>query len=533
MYAPVGAFVEEVAPQRVLLPADVRNLLVLLVASVMLHAWIVGHTCTTARDSIRFARTALNLEHPAPRSFAEVLRDAKECPDPPGFPLAVLGTSEIVREIHAAPLPEQMLLSAQIASSLAAILLVLPSYWLGRILFRNTFAGIAGALLFQVLPTVAQITSDGLSDSSSLLCVITALVCAVRAVRTQSTKWFLATGLASGCGYLVRPEGLIAVPALGAVVVLLVVRVWPVRTALGRLAALMAGFAIVAAPYMFLIGGVSNKPSVNEPLKKLLPARMLMGTSQKPPVLLLAEWYNGQGSQTLWALKAIAKETIKTSHYATFLLGAVGLFTLRKKLDAAYVVVLTAGILQATLLFALAMKPMPANLGPGSDAVPPYISERHTLLLVYFACLFTGGLLARCTRYGVIVLIVLVAASLPGALKPLHENRAGHYHAGKFLAGKVEANHALIDPFEWAQWYSGRSLHGVPPDPLEKDLTVRWVVWEPTAGTKQNPHSRLPRLEVARNVLQDGANPPKLVYQWPAECPPENAKVVVYQQIVK
>ena len=194
MDAPVGAHIEEIAPRRIVLPADFGYLLVLVIASFIIHAWLITHTSTTARDSMRFARTVLNLEHPnarlkivggEPRTFADVLRDGHECPDPPGFPLAVLGTSKIVRSVYDAPLPEQMLLSGQVASSIAAILLVFPTYWLGRMLFGQPFAGFAGALLFQALPTVAHLTSDGLSDSSSLLCAVTALVCSVRALRAE------------------------------------------------------------------------------------------------------------------------------------------------------------------------------------------------------------------------------------------------------------------------------------------------------------------------------------------------------------
>ena len=59
------------------------------------------------------------------------------------------------------------------------------------------------------------------------------------------------------------------------------------------------------------------------------------------------------------------------------------------------------------------------------------------------------------------------------------------------------------------------------------------MVWEPTAGTKQNPHSRLPRLEIARKVIADGANPAVIVFQWPENVEPQQAKVVVYKQIVR
>jgi hypothetical protein len=216
----------------------------------------------------------------------------------------------------------------------------------------------------------------------------------------------------------------------------------------------------------------------------------------------------------------------------------LGLVWFRRKLDAAFAVVLVAGALHFLLLLGLAMKPMP-DMTSG-QAVPPYVSERHTLLPVFIICLFTGAvleplakLISPFQRGGLVLLFALVASALPGALKPLHENRAGHYYAGKFLENRIGPDDAVIDPFEWAHFYAGYSLYGMPSDPPEAKLTARWVVWEPTAGTKQNPHSRLPRLEIARKVIADGANPPVLVFQWPENVEPQNAKVVVYKQTIK
>src|SRR5207249_2546738 len=77
------------------------------------------------------------------------------------------------------PLPESTLLAAQLVSAIAGVLLVVPTYLLGRMLFgRNV--GFAAALLFQVLPVPARITSDGLAEGLYLLGSATALVIGVR-----------------------------------------------------------------------------------------------------------------------------------------------------------------------------------------------------------------------------------------------------------------------------------------------------------------------------------------------------------------
>src|SRR5207248_230773 len=112
----------------------------------------------------------------------------------------------------------------------------------GRMLFGRNVA-FAAALLFQVLPVPARITSDGLSEGLYLLTVAGALVLGVRAVRRPGVGGFLVCGLATGLGYLVRPEGLMVAGAVGLVAGWLgLVRKWPRDAAPGL--ALLGVFAL-------------------------------------------------------------------------------------------------------------------------------------------------------------------------------------------------------------------------------------------------------------------------------------------------
>jgi hypothetical protein len=543
MPAMVGAFIEEEPVRRVVRPVDALALLVLIGLAAILHTVIVARTAVTARDSMRFARAALNLESPnaafsdgTTRTAIDVLRDPIEFPDPPGYPLAVLAVSKVVRVVIDRPLAEQMMLSTQIVSAIAGTMLVVPMYFLGRMLFASPFVGFAAALLFQSLPVAAQTLSDGLSDALSLLAMATSLLFGVRAVRRRSMLNSLLAGITTGCAYLVRPEGLIVMLGIAAVIAgLAILKLWPRGAAVARLVALTIGAILPAAPYMVVINGISNKPTVNDTINKLVPWRM---HAAAPTPGLLADWYSGHGSQSLWVMKAITTETIKTCHYGVLAFAVIGVVVLRRRIaaDPGIAVVLAVAGLHTLLLITLGMKPMPADLGSNPHAVPPYISERHTLLLAMIACVFAAASLPVLSRmrFGEwIMLAVLVAAGLPVAVKPLHANRVGHVHAGQFLGGVAAASDAVIDPFGWAEWFAGRRYYStVAADPPPEILTARWVIWEPTAGTKSNPHSRLPRLAAAHAVLQDTANPAVLMYHWPEHVSPEDAKVVVYRQAV-
>jgi hypothetical protein len=169
--------------------------------------------------------------------------------------------------------------------------------------------------------------------------------------------------------------------------------------------------------------------------------------------------------------------------------------------------------------------------------------ERHTLPLAYLGCLFAAGGLEPAARWclgvrglrGVVaavggprwasvgVLAALVASALPGALKPLHEHRVGHKHAGEFLAANATDDDVIVDPFEWAQFYCGRTLRAIPPDPANPRL--RWAVDEPSK--KEVSHTHLHRMDAMRNVKADGRA--VVAYTWPENVPADKAEVVVYK----
>ncbi|MBY0457634.1 MAG: hypothetical protein K2V38_09875, partial [Gemmataceae bacterium] len=258
---------------------------------------------------------------------------------------------------------------------------------------------------------------------------------------------------------------------------------------------------------------------------------------------LFAEWWNdardsGQ-SQLAWGAKAVFKEVSKGAHYVGWPLALFALVALRRRFAAdpgPWVLVLLAGCNVLLLLY------LAGRVG--------YVSERHTVLLTLIACQFAaaglsplavalGHALPAAERFGVRVtaaglLVAVVASALPFALKPMHPNREGHKHAGRWLAEHLKPDEALVDPFCWAAWYSGRALYR--PDgfnPPESRAT--YIVLENTSHT---PHSRLPTLEGAKELaykkdsLKDGQKPElkegaRVAYHWPENVAKEDAVVWV------
>lgn len=553
MDALVGGRIETVAPRRVTDTTDRAVLAGLAVVAVAVHGWLLTHTGVTARDSVGFARQALLLESPSagavpgaaatgPRTVVDVLRESQH---PPGYPVAVWVASVGVRAVVAKPLADQMLLATQVASLVAAVLLVFPTYWLGRVLFGK-FEGFAAAVLFQILPVPAHLTSDGLTEAVYILTVSGSLLLGAKAVRTPGVGAFLLAGLASGAAYLVRPEGTLVGVAVGLVAVALgAARRWPRPLAAGRVTALAVGFLVLALPYMLVIGKVTNKPSGmglfpslmgKNPREQLIKEGHGAAKPAESPVLFAA-WYEPatDGSKEVWVLKAFVKETLKAFYYVPAVLAVLGFCLVRKRLGAEpwLAVPLVFAGLTAALLLLLGWK--------GN-----YLSERHTLSVVYVGCLFAavgvrelGRRIATLPTVGPVlgstggagfVLAVLVAAALPAVLKPLHENRVGHVLAGRYLAepGVLSDSDALIDPFDWAAFYSGRTLRTIPADPGEP--RVRWAVLElDKDGNPETPHSLTPRHAAALDVFRDRDNPAEIAFRWPN---PERPRIVLLKQTV-
>lgn len=530
----VGARMEAVTPRRSLFAADYLRLAVLAAVAAAVHLWLVGHTATTARDGIGFARYAINLQsphqtatgHDPERTIQQIIKDAQH---PPAYPVAIWAAGKAVRKFTTLPHPEAYLLAAQLVSAAAAVLLVIPTYLTGRMLF-NRSVGFAAALMLQVLPTPARLTSDALTEATYLLAVSTAVMLGVRAVRRPSVGGFLLCGIATGCAYLVRPEGLIVAGAVGlTAAALFAARRWPLDLTLGRVAALLVGVAFVAGPYIALIGGLTNKPGGREMLNPEVNPREKLFHKQPDaranPVVaapLFAEWRESGESRVLWAAEAVAVETGKALFYVPAVLAVVGVVLLRRRVAAdpgLWLLLVLAG-LSGLLLLALGIK-----VG--------YVSERHTLLLVMIGCIFAAAALEPVAELfrGCVkpewLLVVIALAALPSTLKPLHANREGFKHAGRWLADHVKDGDMVIDPFEWSQWYSGRSLYAVPPDPKEDPPRMTYAVVDDR--TRPDEHVRLPRLEAAINVMNDGRS--RVVYHWPESGPVEAAKVKVIQLV--
>ncbi len=505
---------------------DGWRLATLTAVAVGIHLWLVTQTVVPARDGVVLARLAYRLD----QSFRPPDRDVpRESPldvvrsseHPPGYPLAVGAVARVTGLGGGPSVPEGYLLAAQIANAVAGVLLVFPCYLIGRQLFGPN-VGFAAALLFQVLPVPARVTSDALTEGLFLLAVATSLAAAVRGVRTQRPVWYLVCGLATGASYLVRPEGLLVAAAPLAVIVGTVfTRRLSVGSAAVRVAAVVVGVAAVAGPYMGVIKQLTNKPTGMD-LQRPLGAETARHPVHAGP--LFAAWADPNqsgGERAVWAVTAVTAETAKGTHYGVGVFAVLAMTVLWKRFgrDPGWWVLVAMAAVGLTLLLYLAVR-------------RGYVSERHTVVVALLACQFAAALLPVAAEWvgrvlptvkppvtTLTLMAVLVLSAVPFALKPPHRTREGHKEAGRWLAAHSDPADRIIDPYTWAEWYAGRTFDRAGD--WTPDLPPTTYVVLETA----NPESPLPQLEWARVVAErPGAT---VEWHWPPAASPAEAKLRV------
>ena len=232
---------------------------VLVAVILPLRLWLLHNTEVTARDSIGYIRYALQFET---QPWKQVCESNDQHP---GYPALIWLMSQPVRAWSGQTTPENMQVSAQLVSFSASMLLILPMYFLGRQFFDRTIS-FGGALLYQYLPASGQHLSDGISEPAYLLLLTTAILQAVHAVRERSVWRSALCGAFAGGSYIIRPEGLLIIPAFAIVMIALQYRSqW--RCSWQRFAgcagAIAVGVMLTGSVYVMATGRISTKPTAN------------------------------------------------------------------------------------------------------------------------------------------------------------------------------------------------------------------------------------------------------------------------------
>jgi hypothetical protein len=182
--------------ERAVTPRGFWTWILVLAASV--HGIGILRTLLPAQDGLKFLRVAKEFQT---QPWADVVRNSDQHPLYP----ASIALVESAVEMALGRGPTAWRVSAQLVSSLASVALLVPLFYLTRLLFDEATARL-GVVLFVLLPGPAALGHDTLSDALALLGFTTALWLGLVAIRTRGLRPAIGCGLAAGLGYWTRPE---------------------------------------------------------------------------------------------------------------------------------------------------------------------------------------------------------------------------------------------------------------------------------------------------------------------------------------
>ncbi len=487
-------------------------LLALAGLSAGVQTWLVLRAEVPSLDAVRLARIAQAVQD---EGCGPALRHQRE---QPLFPVWV---AVVHRGLTAAAgeSPSSWAHAVQLAAAAPLVLCVVPVYLIALRLF-GAGAAVAASVLFLVLPEVARLGADGLSDSTHLLFGAVAVWAVVEGLARDEQRvgwawlvWFIVAGLATGLAALARAEVLI-VPA--ALLLTLVVRqlrsrghgLWRSLSAVGVFA-----LASVLSVAPFLVAVRCSSP--REAAARLLghyDAERYATSAAGTAAASCPRWHLPTGRPMSFAVKdpttslrrrgvltaavSLAHRLVDAFGYWVAGLAVFGLWRLRgRSLPTAgmFLVVLLLLYSAAALRFA---------------AIEGYLGSRHMVLPVAAGIGAAGwgavelGQLATCTprvRVGFLALSkrprvgtamhrlaagaplgLAVAGCLAAQAGPLHASRAPHRAAGEWLGLAAPVGTLVVDTRGWTGLYSGRTTIPYEDSPaVLADPRTGFLVLEP------------------------------------------------------
>jgi uncharacterized membrane protein len=473
----------------------------LLLLSIAVQLIVIVRAAVPELDTVRFVEAAKQFDE---QGLFAALRGRQ---DQPLFPLSVWLVHRLLLQAMG-DFPAAWAIGAQLAAAIPLVLAIVPVYFLS-VRLLGTAAGLAGAVLFGLLPKVAQLGADGIGDSSHLLwfslafwAVVVYLTEADDPSRRRPSRLFWA-GLATGMALLARVEVLVLWATLLGLLMLAQVSprhrmAWPAL--LAGAGCLVLGTGLLFGSYLAVVGVSRPRDVIDRALGRHSPPDQAPpARSASPPTTVRAVWRLEDGQPMSFTRRdpnlslrrhtvvaALRKSVVDLANAFNMLIGLfalVGFWQVRRR-PARPVDWLVRTFVIVYLL-----------LAAGFAVREGYVSPRHFLVVIVAAI--------GCAGYGLVqsgvwlasssildfrswildsvwnpkprtpgsriqdpkskthllcswTLVALAAITcLPEDLRPLRASRLGHRQAGQWLARSAVPG-SVLETWGLSGFYSGR-----------------------------------------------------------------------------
>jgi len=279
----------------------------LLAVSGLVQLVVIARSAVPALDAVRFARYAQAIDREG--LLPTLLREYEQ----PLFPAWVWAVHRGAEQLWGRK-AVSWAGCVQVAAAVPLVLALVPLYFgLTRLVGRRAAA--AACLLFSVLPEVARLGPDGISDTTHLLFFCTAFWAVAEYfaparqaghARTRPPLWLLLAGLAVGIGLLARAEVLVLAGALGAALLLFQSQparrqTWP--SLAGGSACFLLGVTVVWGPFLTLTGSLTLESALARVLGRAPMAQPALPCAVPEADRLAAGWRLDDGQPASFDLK--------------------------------------------------------------------------------------------------------------------------------------------------------------------------------------------------------------------------------------
>jgi hypothetical protein len=457
------------------LPEHALRIGLVMAAAVALLTWGLRHTEASFTDGLRYVRQAEEIDRGA------WLEGTVGSIDHPLHPLAIVAAHRIVGDFG----PVSWQRGAVALAFGCIVLLAVPSYLLGRVLFGDQTAWLV-SLMVVSHPFSSAIVANALSESTFLLLWIWGLWAAVRFLREGRFVWLPVTIGFGVLAYLSRPEGMLLplamIASLGILPLHRTTRInWPRWWR--AVAFLSIGSLALAGPYMALKGSLGTKPGIARVLG-LAPVSPPDAPERERPLPADQSPLQTYLLATCRMFKVVGDGVSRP----LLPLAILGLVMMRPSPARARIWLFLGVILLASAIALVRLHATGGYCGVRHGLIPTMVltmAAAHGLCWVMQRISFPGARLGlperRLVPGPVFWLIVFGMLIVPPRLGQASHVIPGPFSvyrdAGTWLARNADGEGRILDLTDWSLYFSEREgyrfarVYQAPADPR-----TRWVV---------------------------------------------------------
>jgi 4-amino-4-deoxy-L-arabinose transferase-like glycosyltransferase len=440
---------------------DFINLSILLTVALFVGIYLIVTTVIIARDGVVFIKYAKQFEISPVKTMVSEYQH-------PGYPWLILQAHKMTSFLHKNTSMLSWVYCGQGVALIFRLFAVAIFYFIGKQLLgvKMSFWSI---LILILLPKPAEFGSDVLSDWPHLCLLAAGLLLLFNSAVNNKWWQFGFVGLASGIGYLIRPE-CVQLVVLGGLWLGLQF-FWSKRTMskgkiISALFLLLVGLVAIAGPYMKLKGAVFPKKNLDFFAQSLQQSEVYSQNNQSISETVHASYFEPTNiTKALCKLGENVVETLMWFFFPALLIGMYKWFKLRKWHEPEAFFIIGLIVLNVPVMIWLYCR-------------HGYISDRHTLPLLILPILFvpvglqelaiffegrfsrkveSSSVINHDTCFWFLVLFLVgISVCVPKLFRPIRINKQGYRAAATWLKANTDTAAIVAVPDKRINFYAER-----------------------------------------------------------------------------